>query len=725
MNQEQRRLAAIMFTDMVGYSALSQRDDKLALELLEEHRELLRGIFPEFNGTEIKTIGDAFLVEFNSALEAAQCAIAIQRALVKRNADVPPDRRIELKIGIHIGDVVHRGGDVYGDGVNIASRIEPLAGAGGICVSMDVERQIRNAVETSFEKLGPTELKNISAPMDLFRIVLPWERQAAPAAKSEIRNDRESGSNKSEIGVAAASKRAPILVSIVVVLLVASLAGWFWMQRAREDHHSGASAGVVPVNAPKVVDQNSIAVLPFVNLSDDKGSEYFSDGVSEELLTVLQKIPGLHVAARTSAFSFKGKNATAQEIGQKLGVAHLVEGSVRKAGDSVRIAARLSRADTGEELWSENYTRDLKDVFAVQTELAQTIVEQLRGRFAGGEAASKAKIQAEVLAAEKGGTKNVDAHVAYLQGRFFLNRHSENEKDQSRAAVERAVQLDPQFALAWAGLAQAHIWDCNYATQGGQIGFNAHLTAAREALARAVTIDANLPEALYAQAVIETNFDYDWKRAAETLRKALAISADDPALLMWAGSLAGSRGETTQSLNLLRRAVALDPVNPQARAILASELSNSGNQEEARAEYARVIELDPSAPNSYAAIGWTYLLQGKFEEAAVSAQKDAADWARLLGVSCARWAQKRIPESDAALAELIAKFGETAAYQVAEAYGYRNDKDHAFEWLERARRQRDGGLPSLRVDTLLTNLHGDPRWDALLHDVGLADDQLK
>src|SRR5436309_4003196 len=174
---EQRKLAAIMFTDMVGYSTLAQRDDKLALELLEEHRQLLREIFPRFNGTEIKTIGDAFLIEFQSALEAAQCAIEIQRTLAKRNHDVPADRRIEVRIGIHIGDVVHRGGDVYGDGVNIASRIEPLAGAGGICVSMDVERQIRNALEARFEKLAPTELKNISVTMDLFRIVLPWEQR--------------------------------------------------------------------------------------------------------------------------------------------------------------------------------------------------------------------------------------------------------------------------------------------------------------------------------------------------------------------------------------------------------------------------------------------------------------------------------------------------------------------------------------------------------------------
>jgi TolB-like protein/Tfp pilus assembly protein PilF len=473
--------------------------------------------------------------------------------------------------------------------------------------------------------------------------------------------------------------------------------------------------------------EKSVAVLAFANLSDDKGSEYFSDGISEELLTVLQKIPGLHVAARTSAFSFKGKNATAQEIGQKLGVAHLVEGSVRKAGDVVRIAARLTQANTGEEQWSENYTRNLKDVFAVQTELAQTIVEQLRGQLTGGavNSTTKAEIQAEVRAAEKGGTKNVEAHEAYLQGRFFINRHSEKETDQARAAYERAAQLDPQFALAWAGLAQTHIWYCNYATEGGQKGFNAHLAAAREAVERALALEPDLPDALFSRAMIETNFDYNWKGAAETLRKALALAPQDPALLMESGNLASARGEKTQSLEFNRRAVALDPVNAQARAFLASSLSVLGPQEEARAEYARVIELNPSAPNSHAGVGLTYLLQGKFEEAAVAAQKDAADWARLLIVSCARWAQKRVPESDVALAELIAIASETGAYQIAEIYAYRNDKDHAFEWLERARRQRDAGLPGLRADTLLPNLHDDARWDAFLRTMGLADDQLK
>lgn len=550
-------------------------------------------------------------------------------------------------------------------------------------------------------------------------LIFSWAFEITPEG---IKRESEIESGKS---ITRKTGRKLVGLTVVLAVIAASLFVFQLVRPKAEPQKSVANQ--TSKEAKAQISPKSVAVLAFDNLSDDKGSEYFSDGISEELLTVLQKIPGLHVAARTSAFSFKGKDATAQEIGEKLGVAHLVEGSVRKAGDVVRIAARLTQANTGEEQWSENYTRNSKDVFAVQTELAQTIVEQLRGQLTGGapNSTTKADIQAEVRAAAKGGTENVEAHEAYLQGRFFLNRHSEKETDQARAAFERAVQLDPQFALAWAGLAQTHVWDCNYATEGGQKGFNAHLAAARGAVEKALGIEPDLPEALSARAMIETNFDYNWKGAAETLHKALALAPQDPALLMEAGNLAQARAEMTQAMEFFRRAVASDPVNAQALAFLATGISAVGRQEEARTEYARVIELNPSAPNSHGGVGLTYLLEGKFEEAAVAAQKDAADWARFLILSCARWGQKRVPESDAALAELISRVSETGAYQIAEAYAYRNDKDHAFEWLERARRQRDAGLPGLRADTLLPNLHGDARWDAFLRTMGLTDDQLK
>src|SRR5213596_4174527 len=704
-DNEQRRLAAIMFTDMVGYSAMAQRDDQLALALLEEHRQLLREIFPRFHGTEIKTIGDAFLVEFGSALEAAQCAIEIQRTLAKRNHDVTSNRRIELKIGIHIGDVVHRDGDVYGDGVNIASRIEQLAGAGGICVSMDVERQIRNALEARFEKFGSADLKNIKLRMDLFRIILPWEKSAESPAKRT-------------------SKKSPLLVPAAILVILALLAGWWWTQRKNQQSVAAHAVPAAPTTTP---DQKSVAVLPFVNLSDDKGSEYFSDGVSEELLTVLQKIPGMHVAARTSAFSFKGKNATAQEIGQKLGVAYLVDGSVRKSGEAVRIAARLTRADTGEEVWTENFTRDLKDVFAVQTELAETIVAQVRDRLTGSAAdsADKQRIQAEVQAAEKGGTKNVEAHEFYLQGRFYENRHSEKSAREALAAYQHAVALDHGFALAWAGVAQTNLWLAAFSTEGGQKGFDAHLASARDAVARALSIEPDLPNGLLARATIETNFDFNWNAAAQTVAKALALAPADPNMLIAAGNLELALGNTDRAIELYRKAVELDPVSAQARTFLAFNLAATKRFAEARAEFPRVVELNPATPWAHAGLGLSYLLEGKFEEAVGATEGEAGEWARLLIVACARWGEKKIPEADAALAELTANESETAAYQIAEVYAYRGEKDRAFEWLERARRQRDPGLASLRKDPLLVNLLEDRRWNAFLHTMGLADDQLK
>lgn len=436
---------------------------------------------------------------------------------------------------------------------------------------------------------------------------------------------------------------------------------------------------------------------------------------------MLQKIPGLRVSARISAFSFKGKNATAQEIGEKLGVAHLVEGSVRKAGETVRIAARLTKTGSGEEVWSENYTRNLKDIFAVQTELAATIVEQLRGQLTGaGDAKEKAVIQHQVERAEKGGTKNVQAHQSYLQGRFYADRNSEKSADQALVAYQRAVELDSNFALGWAGLAEAHVWKCSYSTLA-RSDFDKHLANAREAADRALALEQNLPEALGVRAKIQLYFDFDWKGASETLRTALALVPTNVGLLLSAGNLALAQGDPERATDLFRHAVALDPINPAARGYLALHFANTQQFVEARAEYPRVVELNPAAPHAHAGLGLSYLLEGKFEEAVNEAQQDAAGWARLVIVAAARWSQKRIPESDAALAELTEGFADIAAVQIAEVHAYRGEKDQAFEWLERARQQRDPGLISTQIDPLFAKLHGDPRWQSFLQAMGMAD----
>ncbi len=287
------------------------------------------------------------------------------------------------------------------------------------------------------------------------------------------------------------------------------------------------------------------------------------------------------------------------------------------------------------------------------------------------------------------------------------------------------MQLDPGFALGWAGVASTHLWLSGFSTQGGQKEFDANLAAAREAMDRALSIEPDLPDALLDRAWIETNFDFNWSAATQTVKKAMLLAPADPNMVIAAGNLEIARGNTDRAIELFRKAVDLDPVNAQARSFLAFNLAATKRFTEAQAEFPRVVELNSAAPWAHAGLGLSYLLQNKFEEAATEAQADAGDWCRLLIVSCARWGQKRVEESDAALAELIKNDAETAAYQIAEVYAYRGEKDRAFEWLERARRQRDPGLAGLRKDPLLPNLYDDPRWNAFLHTMGLADDQLK
>src|SRR2546426_227332 len=462
-DSEQRKLAAIMFTDMVGYSALAQSDDKLALELLEEHRELLREIFPRFNGTEIKTIGDGFLVEFNSALEAAQCAIEIQRALSKRNHDVPVERRIEVRIGVHLGDVVHRGGDVYGDGVNIASRIEALAGAGGICVSMDVERQIRNALDARFERLAPTELKNISVPMDLFRIVLPWERNARLTdgrQKHDVRQQRSI-----PIGWVVAA----------VLLLVVIGAGVFVLQRQKTKVAPGQSE-----TTASTIPAKSIAVLPFDNQNRDPDTDYLSDGIPESIINSLSQLPNLKVMSRNSVFHYKGKDMDAQAVAKELKVQAVLTGRMTQRGDGLSISVELINAQDNSEIWGQQYNRKLADVFAVQEEIAKEISEKLRLKLTGAERQQLAKRP----------TENLKAFQYYMQGRTYSQRRTREDLLRAIRYYEKAIEEDKNYALAYAGLTEA------YAVLGlrGYIAPQEGRRQADESARKALALDENLAE---------------------------------------------------------------------------------------------------------------------------------------------------------------------------------------------------------------------------------------
>ena len=537
--EEQRKLAAIMFTDMVGYGALSQRDDKLAQELLEEHRRLLREIFPQFNGTEIKTIGDAFLVEFQSALEAAQCAMAIQRALAKRNADAPADRQIQVRIGVHIGDVVHRGGDVYGDGVNIASRIESLAAAGGICVSMDVERQIRNALEARFEKLAPTELKNISVPMDLFRIVLPWERDARLRAEPP------------KIAHSATTRRMPwheVVLAVLVILGLITASFFFLRHRASQQASNATASSPVPS-----VSEKSIAVLPFENLSRDPDNAFFTDGVQDEILTDLSRIADLKVISRTSVMQYKtGTQRNLREIAQQLGVAHVVEGSVQRAANKVRVNAQLIDARNDAHLWGQTYDRDLADVFAIQSEIAKAIADQLQAKLS----------PAEKSAIEQRPTADVAAFELYSRAKDLIlsTGFSAIGAQNLRSGIDllnQALARDPSFFAAQCQLAFAH--DSLYALRGDHTPERRAL--ADSAVEAAFRLRPDAGEAHLARGYHLYQGYRDFDTALAELELARRTLPNDPRIVEFTGYISRRRGQHEEGVRNLQRAAELDPRN--------------------------------------------------------------------------------------------------------------------------------------------------------------------
>jgi adenylate cyclase len=691
---EQRKLAAIMFTDMVGYSALSQRDDKLALELLEEHRQLLREIFPRFNGAEIKTIGDAFLVEFNSALEAAQCAIEIQRTLAKRNHDVTADRRIELKIGIHIGDVVHRSGDVYGDGVNIASRIEQLAGAGGICVSMDVERQIRNALEARFEKLAPIELKNVSVPMDLFRIVLPWEKRVPIGARRVIA-PAES--------ITYRPARLMIGLTIVVVLIAAAILAYQLLR-------SKSPATARPSETPAAVPEKSIAVLPLDNLSRDPDNAFFTEGVQDEILTRLAKVADLKVIARTSTQKFKTAPENLSDIAKQLGVLNILEGSVQKAGDQVRVNVQLVNAMTNAHLWADTYDRKLTDVFAVESEIAKSVADALQAKLTGSEQ--------HAIAARP--TANTEAHQLYLKGRFFWNKRTGSDLKKSIDYFEQAIAADPSYALAYAGIADAYVLLPGYTAGTPQDCYPKAKAAAKKAL----ELDDTLAEAHTSLAMALWYYDFDFSQANREFQRAIELNPNyATAHQQYGNNTLSALGRFDDAIAEGKRAVELDPLSLVINADLGVNYYYAHRYDEAIAQLRKTLELDPGYYFAYLNLGQPLEAKGSRDAAIAEYQKARAlndDPMGLALLAHAYGLSGNKMEAEKILDQLktLSKERYVSAYNFVLAYLGLGDRQEAIRRLEQSYQDRAGAdVGWIRVDSLLDPLRGDPRFEALAEKI--------
>jgi adenylate cyclase len=606
---------------------------------------------------------------------------------------VPLERRVQIRIGVHIGDVVHRNDDVYGDGVNIASRIEPLAGAGGICVSMDVERQIRNTLEARFEKLAPTELKNISVPMDLFRIVLPWEERAPVVAQSETAS------------TPASRKLLATAVALFFLLMIG--VGWWWSDRPRR---TPASPAPTPSSAGAEVPAKSIAVLPFENLSRDPDNAFFTEGVQDEILTRLAKVADLKVIARTSTRKFKSAPENLPDIAKQLGVANILEGSVQKAGDQVRVNVQLINALTSAHIWAEIYDRKLTDIFAVESDIAKTIAEALQAKLTGSE---KAMIAAQP-------TSDTTAYELYHKGRSLWEKRSGDNLPKAISFYEQAIARDPKYALAYAGLANSHVLLPLYFS----VPQRDAMAKAREAALKALQIDPNLAEGHNALGKILNFDDLDLAGAAREFRRAIELQPNNATAHQWYGNgPLDSLGRFDQAIAETKRAVELDPLSPIINTDRAYPLYYARRYDEAMAQAKKAIELDPAFFYSRQILGMVLQAKGDLAGAIAEFEKARQLSGDPLHLSLFAVAKTKMGDKNSAqqaLAELdkVNRDRQGLAYDRAILYLGIGNKEEALRWLEQSYADRDGAnLSWIDVEPMLDPLRGEPRFEALVQKV--------
>ena len=520
--------------------------------------------------------------------------------------------------------------------------------------------------------------------VDLTRLMRETQTVPVPAAVG--------ASHISSQSHAAPPRNWKVIGAIGALAAVVAVGGGVYALRGRSSSATPAPASVQP----------SIAVLPFADLSAQKDQEYFSDGLAEELLNSLAKVKGLRVVARSSSFQFKGKTEDLRTVAEKLNVGTILEGSVRKQGGRVRITTQLVKAD-GFQLWSETYDRELTDIFAVQAEIARAVASSLQVALIG------------TPASESPSSKNVEAYNANLQGRYFHALRGRENFEKAAAYFEQALKLDPDYAAAWAGLGSVRMSQADNVHVPVDVGYR----QARTAVERALAVDPSLAEAHGAMAMIRATYDWDWASADTSIKRALALDPEGARTLRRASGLAATLGRFDEALRLSRRAIAVDPLSATSWMNLSQTAISAGELDESLSAVAKAQELQPGRALLHAQRGLLYLVQGKPPEALTEFQQEVELLWRQQGLALAYHALGRKEQADQALAELIDNFAAEGAFQVGQVYAYRGEADRAFEWLERAYKQRDGGLSGMKGDFLLKSLERDPRYVALLKKMRL------
>jgi len=504
-----RKLTAILSADVKGYSRLMGEDELSTIETLKKYRELIDTLTQQYRGRVIDSPGDNMLTEFSSVVDAVDCAVEIQKELKLKNDELPKNRRMEFRIGVNLGDVIKDGERIYGDGVNIAARIEGLAEAGGICISGTAFDQVESKLGLEFNYLGEQSVKNIKKPVRVYRVQME-------GGFSDVETNRE-----------------------------------------------------LPLP-----DKPSIAVLPFENMSADPEQEYFSDGLTEEIITALSKVPQLFVIARNSTFTYKGRPMNVKQVGQELGVRYVLEGSVRKAGDRVRITAQLIDATTGNHLWAERYDRELKDIFALQDEITMKILTALQVKLTQGEQS--------LIAA--GGTDNFEAYVRFLKGLEYFKRANKDGCLLARKMAQEAIALDPNYPRGYRLLATTHWVDVI-------LGIS---TSPRQSLAK----------------------------AAELYQKVIAMDPSDAPAHAFLGYVYTLMRQHEKGIAEVEKAVTLNPNAADAQAYFGYILHYNGRHKEATQAINKAIRLNPIPPATYFLfLGNAYQLAGMYEESIVAYKK--------------------------------------------------------------------------------------------------------
>jgi adenylate cyclase len=628
-----------MFTDIAGYTAMAQSDEAHALAILRKHRGVVRPILSRHEGKEIKTMGDAFLVEFPSALSATECAVELDESLARLRAEEPA---LQVRIGIHVGDVVHEGGDVYGDAVNIASRIEPLAEGGGICISQQVFDQVRNKVPFQFTRLGSSELKNVTIPVDVYRVETSARRTEAP--QPEMRSRR-------------------------------------------------------------------LAVLPFANMSPDPQDEYFADGMTEELTSTLSKVRELEVISRTSVMQYKKNPKSLSTISKELKVGTVLEGSVRMAGTKVRVTVQMVDAERDRHLWAESYDRDLKDILAIQSDVARLVADALRVRVLG-----------ERVAIDQSPQVNASAYTLYLKGRFSWNKRGLDDVKTAIGYFRQAVEEDPNFALGYAGLGDCHyVMAVNWAVDPQE-----NKRAAMEMASKALKLDPGLPEAHATMGLVLLG-EHDMRGAEGEFRTAIDLKPSYSSVHQWYAQLLIAEMRWEEARRHIERAAELDPFSQIINLVHIIYYEARRDYRPALDLAKRLAELNPGSPASHFELAWLYGKLGDMTHAK-SEGEAAADLARQAFpfVDAAVKASLACLEADRegvrrAVSVLGAHVGETftAMRFIADLYFFLGDNDKGFESLERAYSKGELDTMYIQTDEFMDGVRDDPRYKMFLKKLGL------